>query len=112
PISQALRNLLARKYDTRAPAASAGSVMPYTDPFDLGRFVAAQAPVFSSALAELKAGRKTSHWMWFVFPQLRGLGRSSTAEFFGIGSLAEARAYLAHALLGPRLILCTEAVLA
>ena len=86
--------------------------MPDADPFDLNRFVTAQAPVFTAALDELKAGRKRSHWMWFVFPQLRGLGHSAMAEFYGIGSLAEARAYLAHPLLGPRLILCTETVLA
>ena len=86
--------------------------MPHADPFDLERFVTAQAPVFSAALDELKAGRKRSHWMWFVFPQLRGLGRSPTAEFHGISSLDEARAYLAHPVLGPRLILCTETVLA
>jgi uncharacterized protein (DUF1810 family) len=82
------------------------------DPFDLKRFVAAQAPVFQTALGELKAGRKRSHWMWFVFPQLRGLGRSSMAQFYGVGSLDEARAYLAHPLLGTRLKLCTETVLA
>ena len=86
--------------------------VPDADPFDLGRFVAAQAPVFDAALGELTAGRKRSHWMWFVFPQLRGLGRSSMAEFYGIGSRDEARAYLAHPLLGPRLVLCTRAVLA
>jgi uncharacterized protein (DUF1810 family) len=86
--------------------------MPDADPFDLNRFVTAQAPVFAAALDELKAGRKQSHWMWFIFPQLRGLGRSPTAEFYGLSSLAEARAYLAHPLLGPRLILCTETVLA
>jgi uncharacterized protein (DUF1810 family) len=86
--------------------------MPDADSFDLNRFVTAQAPVFAAALDELKAGRKRSHWMWFVFPQLRGLGRSPTAEFYGISSLAEARAYLAHPVLGPRLILCTETVLA
>jgi uncharacterized protein (DUF1810 family) len=74
--------------------------------------VTAQAPVFASALEELKKGRKRTHWMWFVFPQLRGLGSSSMAAFYGIGSLAEARAYLAHPLLGPRLVLCTETVLA
>ena len=82
------------------------------DPFDLERFVKAQAPVFEAALAELRAGEKRSHWMWFVFPQLRGLGQSSMAQFYGIGSLDEARAYLAHPVLGSRLKLCTEAVLA
>ncbi len=86
--------------------------MPDANPFDLERFVAAQASTFETALNELKAGRKRSHWMWFIFPQLRGLGSSSMATFYGIGSLEEARAYLAHTLLGPRLVLCTEAVLA
>ena len=86
--------------------------MGAADPFDLQRFVTAQAPVFASALEELKEGRKRTHWMWFLFPQLRGLGSSSMATFYGIGSLEEARAYLAHPLLGPRLVLCTETVLA
>ena len=86
--------------------------MQDTDPFHLERFVAAQAPVFTAVLAELTAGRKRSHWMWFVFPQLRSLGRSPTAKFYGIGSFAEARAYLAHPVLGPRLTLCVEALLA
>ncbi|MET3791419.1 uncharacterized protein (DUF1810 family) [Aquamicrobium terrae] len=81
------------------------------DPYELERFVAAQAPVFDTAVAELRAGRKRTHWMWFVFPQLRGLGQSSTARFYGIASLDEARAYLAHAVLGPRLDLATSAVL-
>lgn len=80
------------------------------DDFDLERFVTAQAPVFETVLAELRAGCKRSHWMWFVFPQLRGLGRSSTARFYGISSIEEARAYLAHPLLGPRLDLCTRIV--
>jgi uncharacterized protein (DUF1810 family) len=84
--------------------------MPAHDPFDLQRFVTAQEPVFATVLDELRAGRKRSHWMWFVFPQLRGLGRSTTAQFYGIGSLDEARAYLAHSLLGPRLDLCTRTV--
>lgn len=78
----------------------------------LDRFVTAQAPLFEQALAELTAGRKRSHWMWFIFPQLRGLGHSATAEHFGIADLAEARAYLAHPLLGARLERCTAAVLA
>ena len=82
-----------------------------TDPFDLQRFVAAQEPLFDTVLSELRAGRKRAHWMWFIFPQLRGLGRSSMAEYYGISSLAEARAYLAHPALGPRLDLCTRTVL-
>jgi uncharacterized protein (DUF1810 family) len=81
------------------------------DPFNLERFVAAQQPVFDTALAELKAGSKRSHWMWFVFPQLRGLGHSPTAQFYGIASLDEARAYLQHDVLGSRLTLCTQTVL-
>jgi uncharacterized protein (DUF1810 family) len=86
--------------------------MQHGDTFDLQRFVTAQAPVFDTALAELRAGQKRSHWMWFVFPQLRDLGQSVRARFYGIPSLGEARAYLAHPLLGPRLDLCTRAVLA
>jgi uncharacterized protein (DUF1810 family) len=74
-----------------------------TDPFDLQRFVSAQSPVFAAV---------RTHWMWFVFPQLRGLGHSAMARRYGIGSLREARAYYAHPLLGPRLALCTERVLA
>ncbi len=73
------------------------------DAFDLERFVRAQAGVIDAALAELAAGRKRSHWMWFVFPQLSALGRSETARFYGIASISEARAFLAHPLLGPRL---------
>jgi len=69
----------------------------------LDRFVVAQDPVFETAMAELATGRKTSHWMWFVFPQARSLGRFSTAAFYGIGSVAEAQAYLAHTVLGARL---------
>jgi uncharacterized protein (DUF1810 family) len=85
--------------------------MTSEDSFDLERFVTAQAPVFETVLAELRAGRKRSHWMWFVFPQLRGLGQSATARFYGIASIEEARAYLAHPLLGSRLDLCTRIVL-
>ena len=70
---------------------------------DLHRFVAAQDAIFDAAMVELHAGRKASHWMWFVFPQARALGRSSTAQFYGINSLAEAQAYLAHPILGERL---------
>ncbi len=81
------------------------------DPFDLARFVNAQEPVFAAVLAELRAGRKRTHWMWFVFPQLRGLGASPMAVAYGIGSLAEAIAFLAHPVLGERLVLCTQTVL-
>jgi uncharacterized protein (DUF1810 family) len=80
--------------------------------FDLGRFTHAQEPVIASARNELRAGRKQSHWMWFVFPQLRGLGLSSMAQHYGIASLEEARAYLAHPVLGPRLRECCELMLA
>lgn len=79
--------------------------------FDLDRFVKAQDPVIETVLRELRAGRKQTHWMWFVFPQLRGLGRSPMARHYGIDSLDEARAYLGHAILGPRLEECVEAVL-
>src|SRR5690349_3997042 len=82
-----------------------------SDPFNLERFVTAQEPVFDTVLEELKAARKRTHWMWFIFPQLRDLGRSATAKFYGISSLEEAQAYLGHPLLGPRLILCARTVL-
>jgi uncharacterized protein (DUF1810 family) len=82
------------------------------DPHNLQRFLDAQAPLYDTALAELRAGEKRSHWMWFIFPQLRGLGSSRNAEFYGIASLAEARAYLAHPLLGERLRECVRATLA
>jgi len=82
------------------------------DPHDLQRFVSAQAPVYEQVCRELAAGRKTSHWMWFVFPQLRGLGRSATAQHYGIASADEALAYWQHPLLGPRLAQCTALVLA
>ncbi len=82
------------------------------DPFDLARFLQAQAPVMEAVLRELRGGRKRTHWMWFVFPQLRALGRSPTAQHYGITGLAEARAYVAHPVLGPRLMECAELVLA
>ena len=82
------------------------------DPFNLDRFVAAQAGgVYEQALAELHAGRKRSHWMWFVFPQHRDLGRSSTAQFYGLSGIEEARAYAAEPLLGRRLRQCAIAIL-
>lgn len=78
---------------------------------DLSRFVDAQAGVYADALAELRRGRKQSHWMWFLFPQIAGLGRSETARFYAIRDRSEASDYLAHPLLGPRLAECTRAVL-
>src|SRR6185437_4772648 len=114
------RDLRADRADHRLPARAghrgtaaarpARRRLLMSDAFDLARFVAAQAPVIEAVRRELAAGRKQSHWMWFVFPQLRGLGRSSTALRYGISGLAEARAYLAHPVLGPRLIECTELV--
>jgi uncharacterized protein (DUF1810 family) len=80
------------------------------DPFDLQRFVAAQAPVYDGVCAELSAGRKRSHWMWFIFPQIRGLGSSAMAQRYAIASLAEAAAYLDHQVLGARLRACTGLV--
>ena len=82
------------------------------DPYHLQRFIDAQAAVMPRVEAELSAGRKSSHWMWFVFPQMRGLGRSEMAERYGIASLDEARAYLAHPVLGRRLRDCCSLVLA
>ena len=81
------------------------------DPYNLRRFVDAQEDVFLIALAELRAGLKRGHWMWFIFPQLAELGRSPTAKFYGLTSLAEARAYLAHPTLGARLRQTLEALL-
>ncbi len=80
------------------------------DPFNLERFVTAQRGVYDQACAELRAGRKQSHWMWFVFPQLRGLGRSELATRYGIACREEAEAYLLHPLLGPRLRECSRLV--
>ena len=82
------------------------------DPFDLNRFVEAQSRVYDAVLSELRAGRKRTHWMWFVFPQLKALGRSSTAHLYGIESLDEARAYLAHPVLGCRIRECARLVVA
>lgn len=80
------------------------------DPFDLQRFVDAQARDYATALAELQRGRKRSHWIWYVLPQLRGLGLSGNSRYYGIGSLDEARAYLAHPVLGARLRECVAAI--
>lgn len=82
-----------------------------TDLYNLQRFVVAQQPVYPDVLAELQAGAKRSHWMWFIFPQIRGLGRSPISMEYAISALDEARAYLQHAILGPRLKECTKLVL-
>jgi uncharacterized protein (DUF1810 family) len=82
-----------------------------SDPHNLQRFVDAQDGVFETSLRELQAGSKQSHWIWFIFPQLAGLGRSPTAQYYAIASLGEARAYLSHPLLGLRLRSCVEALL-
>jgi uncharacterized protein (DUF1810 family) len=84
--------------------------MTTTDPYDLQRFVDAQNPVFAQVCAELREGQKKSHWMWFIFPQLRGLGSSQMASKFGISSRQEAEAYRKHPVLGPRLMECTRLV--
>jgi uncharacterized protein (DUF1810 family) len=80
------------------------------DPFDLDRFVEAQAFVYDSALSEIERGRKRTHWMWYIFPQLEGLGSSATSRHYSIKSLEEARAYLQHPVLGARLLACANAV--
>src|SRR4051812_7565517 len=80
-----------------------------SDPHDLNRFVEAQKGIYDQALAEVRGGRKRSHWMWFIFPQIDGLGSSSMAKRYAIKSRAEAEAYLAHPVLGPRLVACAEA---
>ena len=84
--------------------------MALSDPYDLQRFVTAQQAVYHHVQAELRAGRKSTHWMWFVFPQIEGLGHSPTARFYAIRSLDEAKAYLEHAVLGVRLRECTRIV--
>jgi len=85
-------------------------VRPRRDPYDLQRFIAAQEPVFARVLAELQGGYKQSHWMWFIFPQFAGLGRSATARYYAIRSREEAAAFLAHPLLGSRLEQCAREV--
>jgi uncharacterized protein (DUF1810 family) len=90
--------------DTRKPVSAA-------DPYDLDRFVQAQRYDYERALSEVKSGRKRSHWIWYIFPQLEGLGFSAMSRRYSIKSVAEARAYLAHPVLGPRLIECAEAAL-
>jgi uncharacterized protein (DUF1810 family) len=101
-VTSTLRQALARLFNDRKQA------MP--DPFHLERFVEAQAGIYDTALSELIHGRKMTHWMWFIFPQLAGLGSSSMARRFAISGREEAAAYLAHPLLGRRLVACTQAV--
>jgi uncharacterized protein (DUF1810 family) len=84
----------------------------HDDPFDLHRFLEAQEGVYARALRELRSGRKRGHWMWFIFPQIEGLGRSATTRYYAVKSAAEARAYLRHPVLGPRLRDCARALLA
>jgi uncharacterized protein (DUF1810 family) len=85
--------------------------MDSADPFDLNRFLKAQANVYERALAEIRRGDKRSHWMWYIFPQIEGLGFSSMSKRYAINGLDEARAYLEHPVLGPRLLECAEAVM-
>jgi uncharacterized protein (DUF1810 family) len=92
-------------------ASNQGNIMAEGDPYKLSRFVDAQEGVFETAISELKQGRKRTHWMWFIFPQLEGLGVSATSRYYAIKSREEAIAYLAHSLLGRRLVECTEIVL-
>lgn len=82
-----------------------------TNTYNLHRFLTTQAPIYNTVLTELRAGRKSSHWIWFIFPQIAGLGRSGTAQQYAIGSLDEAKAYLQHPVLGSRLRECTQLVL-
>lgn len=87
-------------------------ITDHDNTFDLNRFTDAQAGIYETALAELKNGQKRTHWMWYIFPQIDGLGRSATAKFYAIKNLEEARQYLDHPVLGPRLLECAEAVFA
>lgn len=91
--------------------ASRNDSLGNNDPFDLQRFISAQQRDYATALAELRGGRKRSHWIWYIFPQIEGLGYSSTSRHYAIKSLPEARAYLQHPILGRRLVECAEAVL-
>ena len=87
-------------------------ITDHDDTFHLNRFMDAQAGIYETAYAELKKGQKRTHWMWYIFPQIDGLGRSTTAKYYAIKNLEEARQYLKHPVLGPRLLECAEAVLA
>jgi len=87
------------------------SAIVVNDLFDLSRFLVPQEEVFADVLSELKQGRKTGHWIWYVFPQIKGLGRSGRSRYYSISSIAEAAAYMAHPVLGRRLLKCTKLVL-
>lgn len=102
------RRLLGEYFLSWTASSRIGHRGVMADPYDLQRFVDAQEPVFDTVVSELRAGRKRSHWMWFVFPQVRGLGVTSMAVRYGIGSGEEAAAYLAHDVLGPRLRRCSS----
>ncbi len=91
-----------------AAGAAVAAVADAGDPHDLERFVSAQRGAYPSAVAQLRAGRKTGHWMWFVFPQIAGLGQSAMSQRYAVASLDEARAYLAHPVLGPRIAECAR----
>ena len=91
--------------------AGASTGTDSADPYGLDRFVQAQTADYEQALSEIRAGRKRSHWMWYIFPQCEGLGTSPTSRRYAIRSLAEARAYLSHPVLGPRLLECAEAAI-
>ena len=100
-----------RGFLARLRQIMSGTTSTPADPFHLERFVAAQEGLYEQALAELRKGKKRSHWMWFIFPQIAGLGSSSTARFYAISGAEEARAYRAHPVLGPRLLACAAALL-
>ena len=111
PSTNCIALYCAFRCDTARRRADWCSIPTMADPHDLQRFIDAQSGTFDRACAELRDGRKTGHWMWFVFPQLRGLGHSAMSRRYAIASLTEARAYLGHPLLGARLAHCTRLVL-
>jgi uncharacterized protein (DUF1810 family) len=105
------KNLIPQIVGREAGMTTSGNAHTTNDPFDLNRFVRAQDDNYDEALTEIVSGRKRTHWMWYIFPQLDGLAFSSTSKRYAIKSLDEARAYLEHPILGPRLQECAEAVL-
>ena len=107
--AQILKSLLGAR---RSQGEKASQALPMNDAYNLHRFLTAQESVYDTVVAELRAGRKSSHWIWFIFPQIAGLGHSAMAQQFAIASLDEAKAYLQHSVLGQRLRECTQLVLA